>query len=178
MNWIDSVIPWKVPNQRKIFDFLRILLGLFILYKGVYYALNFNELTRSFTLVFSEINMDMDFGLLRNIILFQEISQNLFLSVLVFMSIYVFVSHIFGGFLLALGLYTRWLCVILLPILFMAVFMVNIPKGISSPGNIIELGTSIIVFTGLIYFFISGAGARSLDELRRRDLNRIEGMAH
>jgi hypothetical protein len=40
-------------------------------------------------------------------------------------------------------------------------------------GNI-ELGTSIIVLTGLVFFFVMGAGSTSIDELRRRDKQRLE----
>jgi uncharacterized membrane protein YphA (DoxX/SURF4 family) len=177
MNWIDTVIPWKVLKQKNLFNYIRIILSVFILFKGVYFAINFNALTQYFTLVLSEFNLGIENVYLQDLILIQEISQDIFVIILIFMSTYVFISHILGGFLLALGLYTRWVCLILLPIFFIAIFLVNIPKGISSLSNIIEFSTSIIVFIGLVFFFINGAGVKSVDELRRKELNRIEGIA-
>ena len=146
MNWLDSLEPWAEPKRNKWFDYLRILLGLFIIYKGITFTQNIPEL--------------------------QEMTVNVMLAA--FLSSYVTTAHLIGGALLVLGLFTRWMCLIQIPILLGAVFLVNFPKGFLSMAGNIELGTSIIVLTGLVLFFVMGAGSSSIDELRRRDKQRLE----
>ncbi len=148
MNWLDSLEPWAEPKRNKWFDYLRILLGLFIIYKGITFTLNIPEL--------------------------QEMTETVNVMLAAFLSSYVTTAHLIGGALLVLGLFTRWMCLIQIPILLGAVFLVNFPKGFLSMAGNIELGTSIIVLTGLVFFFVMGAGSSSIDELRRRDQQRLE----
>lgn len=82
---------------------------------------------------------------------------------------YVVFAHVLGGPLLALGLLTRIMCFIQLPILIGAVALINYPKGFMSLGSHMELEISIIVLIGLVVFMIFGAGKFSIDEKRRRE---------
>jgi putative oxidoreductase len=85
------------------------------------------------------------------------------------MAHYVVFAHILAGPLIAVGLFTRIACVVQLPILIGAVFLVNYPKGLFSLGNHMELEISLIVLVGLIVFVVFGAGKYSIDEKRRRE---------
>ncbi len=69
--------------------------------------------------------------------------------------------HLFGGFLIIIGLFTRWTVLLQMPILLGAIFFVNAPKGLFAGGS--ELGFSIIVLLLLILFFAEGGGHFSLD---------------
>jgi len=91
-----------------------------------------------------------------------------------FLSTYLTTAHLIGGALLAFELFTRWMSLIQIPILFGAVFLVNLPKGFLSMAGNIEFGSSIIVLVGLVFFFVLGAGPNSIDELRRRGMWQME----
>jgi uncharacterized membrane protein YphA (DoxX/SURF4 family) len=83
---------------------------------------------------------------------------------------YVVFAHILGGPLIAVGLFTRVVSVIQLPILIGAVIFVNYPKGFLSLGNQMELSSSIIVLVGLVVFVVFGAGKYSIDAKRRKEM--------
>lgn len=148
MNWLDSMEPWAQPKRNKFLDYLRIALGIFIIYKGVTFIQNITEL--------------------------QQMSETVNVMLAAFLSTYVTTAHLIGGALLAFGLFTRWMCLIQIPILLGAVFLVNFPKGFMSMAGNIEFTESIIVLIGLTFFFVMGAGATSIDELRRKDKQRLE----
>jgi putative oxidoreductase len=151
VNLLDTIEPWAKPKRRKLFDYLRIILGLFIVYKGITFIQDIPEL--------------------------QEMSETVNVMLAAFLSTYVTTAHLIGGALLVFGLFTRWMSLIQIPILLGAVFLVNFPKGFLSMAGNIELGTSIIVLVGLVFFLVLGAGENSIDELRRRDKQRLEDLS-
>lgn len=151
MNILDSLEPWAEPKRHKLFDYLRILLGLFIVYKGVTFTQNIPQL--------------------------QEMTEEVSVMFAAFLSSYVVGVHLIGGTLLLLGLFTRWMCLLQIPILAGAVIFVNYPKGFLSVGGSSELSTSIIVLLSLLFFFAIGAGQKSIDEIRRRDKKRMDELA-
>jgi uncharacterized membrane protein YphA (DoxX/SURF4 family) len=79
-------------------------------------------------------------------------------------------AHILGGPMIAVGLFTRIVSAIQIPILVGAVVFVNYPKGFLSLGNQMELSTSIIVLIGLVVFVVFGAGKYSIDAKRRKEM--------
>jgi putative oxidoreductase len=87
------------------------------------------------------------------------------------LSHYVIFAHILGGPLIAVGLFTRIACLIQLPILLGAVFMVNYPKGYLSIGQHMELWASVLVLAGLVILMIFGAGYYSIDAKRRKEMH-------
>jgi uncharacterized membrane protein YphA (DoxX/SURF4 family) len=74
---------------------------------------------------------------------------------------YVTYMHVLGGGLIVLGLYTRLWALLQLPIVFAAVFFVNI----TAPYVNSELWLSILVLALLCVFVILGSGPFSLDRL-------------
>ena len=69
---------------------------------------------------------------------------------------YVVFAHIVGGLLIVMGLFTRFACLIQIPILLVAVVLVNFKEKMMEPYS--ELFLSIIVLLLLIYFLIVGNG--------------------
>lgn len=151
MNLLDSMEPWAEPKRHKIFDYLRIILGIFIVYKGIIFTIDIPEL--------------------------QTMTAQVSVMLGAFLSTFVTAVHLIGGTLLMLGLFTRWMSLLQIPILAGAVIFVNYPKGFLSVAGTTELSTSIIVLIGLLLFFALGSGEKSIDEIRRRDKKRLEELA-
>ena len=129
-------------------DIFRIALGGFITYKGAMFAQNIEQLEMSI----GGTNMH-------------------FLGVVV--AHYVIFAHLLGGPLLAIGLATRIMCFIQIPILLGAVLLVNAPQGFMSVGNHMELEMSVVVLLALLVFMVFGAGKFSIDEKRRQEKQRL-----
>src|SRR5687767_15550221 len=101
MNFLQRLEHWGDAHHPKWMDIVRISLGIFLCYKGVDFLLNMGELIGLMT--------STAFGSFAYILAGH----------------YVVFAHIIGGILLALGLFTRFACLIQLPILIGAVLFVN-----------------------------------------------------
>lgn len=75
--------------------------------------------------------------------------------------------HLLCGFLIIIGLLTRWAVLLMIPILLGAIILVNAPKGVFAAES--EFGFSLIVLLMLIFFFIEGGGPLSLDDYFRKN---------
>jgi putative oxidoreductase len=145
MSVITDVEKWGNNHRPGFLDFFRIVLGIFITYKGVFFITHMNDLQ----MTASGVNAA-------------------FAGVV--LSHYIIFAHLLGGPLIFFGLFTRIVCSIQLPILIGAVIFVNLPKGLLSFGNM-ELWASVVVLVGLVVFMIFGAGRYSIDAKRRREMN-------
>jgi len=81
---------------------------------------------------------------------------------LVIIGHYIVFAHLIGGFLLILGLLTRFACLIQLPVVLGAVIFINSSWDMMRPFS--ELSLSILVLVGLIYFLIVGNGPWSFNK--------------
>jgi putative oxidoreductase len=144
MSVITDVERWGNSHRPGFLDILRIALGVFITYKGLHFITNMNELENT------------------------TAGVNVWFAG-AFLAHYVVFAHILAGPLIAVGLFTRIACLLQLPILIGAVFLVNYPKGLFSVGHHMELEISLIVLIGLIVFMVFGAGKYSIDAKRRRE---------
>jgi putative oxidoreductase len=140
MNYAQRLEHWGDRHHPKWLDLLRIALGIFLCLKGIEFA----------------TNMGAVMSLMTGIMPFSD-----FIMVLV--GHYIVFAHIMGGFLLALGLLTRFACIIQIPILIGAIIFVNIPHEMMRPFS--EVFLSILVLMLLIYFLIIGSGPWSLDRV-------------
>lgn len=144
MSLVTKIEGWGNSHRPGWLDIFRIILGLFITYKGFEFMFNIDALlstTEGMGMLFSGAAM----------------------------AHYVIFAHALGGPLLIFGLYTRLVSLIQVPILLGAVIFVNYPKGFLSMGNHMELEISLIVLAGLIIFMVFGGGKFSVDEKRRHD---------
>jgi len=144
MNVISGIEKWGNSHRPGWLDVFRVILGLFITFKGLYFITHMNELE----LTTSGVNV-------------------YFAGVV--LSHYIVFAHILGGPLIIFGLFTRIVSIIQLPILIGAVIFVNLPKGILSVGTM-ELWASVLVLVGLVVFIVFGAGRYSLDAKRRKEM--------
>src|SRR6185295_11272069 len=149
MSTITRIEDWGNSHRPGWLDVFRIVLGLFITFKGFEFMFNIESLKMT------TAGMNFAFGG-------------------AMLAHYVIFAHALGGPLIAFGLFTRFMCLLQLPILIGAVLFVNYPKGFLSIGNHMELEISALVLVGLVVFMVFGAGRFSLDERRRKEVK----MAH
>ena len=145
MNVITNLERWGNSHRPGFLDVLRFALGAFITYKGLYFITHMSEL---------EMTTD---------------GINVYFAGLT-LAHYIVFAHILGGPLIFFGLFTRIICLIQLPILLGAVFMINAPKGFLSIGQHMELWSSLVVLLGLVVFMVFGAGRYSIDAKRRKEM--------
>lgn len=144
MSVITNIEGWGNSHRPGWLDFFRIVLGVFITFKGFEFMMNFETLestAESVNLMFTGASL----------------------------AHYIVFAHVLGGPLIIVGLFTRIVCAIQVPILIGAIFFVNYPKGFLSLGNHMELEVSIAVLVTALVFMIFGAGKFSIDERRRHD---------
>lgn len=142
MTIVEKVENWGNSHRVAALDYIRIVVGLFISYKGISFIFNIQDL----------------YGLTAS-------TDIKFASVMI--AHYVLFFHTLGGPLIVLGIFTRAVCMLQIPILLGAVFLVNSQKGFLAMGNQMELGVSIVTLIAIIVLIIFGAGKLSIDHLRR-----------
>ena len=140
MNIAHKLSNWGDRHHPGILDVLRMFLGFFLLYRGIIF---FNNS-----------------GYLRYLII-ETRAINESPEMITAIIYYVTYVHIVGGALILLGLFTRLSVLLQLPIVFAAVFFVNI----TSPYINSELWLSILVLALLVIFLLIGSGPFSLDRL-------------
>jgi len=133
MSIVQRVELWGDRHHPKWLDIIRIALGIFLCYKGIQF-LN---------------NMSSMLDLLTNKVSFGSFS-------IMLMSNYVAFAHLLGGILLIFGMLTRFACLLQIPILLGAVFLVNSTGDLLRPFS--ETYLAILVLLLLIYFLIIGNG--------------------
>jgi putative oxidoreductase len=139
MNLVQRVEHWGDTHHPQWLDIIRILLGVFLCYKGIDFLMNMSNML-------SLLNNRMSFGAFT----------------LTLMSNYISFAHLLGGILLILGVLTRFACLIQIPILLGAVFFVN--TSLYQPFS--EVLLSILVLLLLILFLIVGNGKIQLLKFR------------
>ncbi len=144
MNLVTKIEVWGNAHRPGWLDIFRIILGLFITFKGFEFMFNIETLK----LTTSGMGEMFSGAALAH---------------------YVIFAHALGGPMLVFGIYTRIVSAAQLPVLIGAIIFVNYPKGFLSIGNHMELEISIIALIGLIVFIVFGAGKFSVDEKRRKD---------
>lgn len=150
MNSLQRLEQWGNKHHPKWMDIVRIVLGIFLCYKGVDFLLNMSKLINL-------MSNRTSFGSFAFIVAGQ----------------YVVFAHILGGIFLILGLFTRFACFIQLPILLGAVIFINTNRAMLQPYS--ELILSILVLLLLIYFLIIGNGPWSFklpEEEKKRERNK------
>ena len=127
-------------TQPKWLTLLRIILGFIILWKG-------------FTFFRNSVTVET---MLKggSFYLLSDNSQ-----IVAFIITYI---NLLGGFFILVGLFTRWMCVIQIPIIIGAIAFVNSKAGMSLSNT--ELMLSVIVLVLLIVFAVKGSGVLSADE--------------
>lgn len=134
MNLVQRVEHWGDTHHPQWLDIVRILLGVFLCYKGVEFLMNMGSML-------SLITNKMSFGSWTSMM----------------MSNYIAFAHMLGGVLLILGVLTRFACLIQLPILLGAIFFVN--SDLYRPFSALIL--PVLTLLLLIMFLVLGNGKLS-----------------
>ena len=137
MDLLHRLEYWGERHHPRWMDIIRMALGVFLVYKGIDFLNNMSDLVTLMSIKTS----------------FSSFAYILIGHLIVF-------AHIMGGVFIALGVLTRFACLMQIPILLGAVFLINMPSGIAKPYS--ELVVSIIVLLLLIYFLIAGNGPISV----------------
>jgi len=140
MNTIQKVETWGDLHQARWFPVLRIMLGLIIFIKGIFFIQNTDAI-------------------------YNMIAHSAVSIYAVFLAHYVALAHLMGGFLIIIGLVTRLAVLFQIPILAGAIIFINADKGLFTIHS--ELGLSILVLALLIFFLIFGSGKYSADSFMR-----------
>src|SRR5437868_12162386 len=127
MNFLQRVEMWGDNHHPKWLDIIRIILGVFLCYKGIDFLRNMGTLM-------GLMPINVEFGSLMFIVLGH----------------YVVFAHIVGGILMTIGLFTRFAALIQIPVLLVALIFVNTKGDVLRPYS--ELFLSLMVLLLLIYF--------------------------
>ena len=133
MNILQRFEQWGDQHHPKWLDIIRILLGVFLFYKGIDFLQNLPS-------VKGELLSKTSFGEYTILVLGH----------------FVVFAHIIGGIMLIIGLFTRFACLIQIPILLGAIIFINSGNSAVKPYS--ELFLSIIVLLFWFYFLIIGNG--------------------
>jgi uncharacterized membrane protein YphA (DoxX/SURF4 family) len=134
--FIQRIDNWAEKHHPMWIDFLRILLGLTIFYKGIYFIVNSSA--------------------------FVDLLRGTSLEFLSYFAVhFVIAVHVLGGLLIAFGLLTRFAAIIQIPILAGALLFVNLPNSLKAVNFETEL--SAIVLFLLLFILVEGSGPLSVD---------------
>ncbi|MEO6148803.1 MAG: DoxX family protein [Mucilaginibacter sp.] len=140
MNVVQKVEHWGDLHHAKWLDVIRVFLGLIILVKGIEFA--------------SEVGSQQGLLFPANSFGFSGLASMVIIHI-------VALANLVGGLLIMIGLLTRLVVVVQIPILLGAIFFVNTGKGFTFFNS--ELWLSIIVLMLLVLFWIVGSGPYSAD---------------
>jgi uncharacterized membrane protein YphA (DoxX/SURF4 family) len=142
MNLLQRIDRWGERHHPRWLDGIRVLLGVFLFYKGVVFIQNIDVLK-------------------------SVIDESPWLTVMSFwLAHYIVFAHLLGGLLIVFGLLTRVAILAQIPILLGAIFFVHTSTGLF---NVHEgTGLSILVLLLLIFFLVEGSGPISFDDYMRR----------
>ena len=143
MNLIHKIERWGDNHHPWYLDIIRILLGIFLLLKGLAFMDNTASLK---SLIENQPDIAVAPGLLMALVY------------------YVTFVHMVGGTLIALGILTRFSSIMQIPVVFGAVFFVNI---LQSPFNT-DLTSSVAALIFLTVFAVVGSGKISLENYLKK----------
>jgi putative oxidoreductase len=142
MGMLQQVEKWSTTHHPRWFILPRVALGVCLIVKGISFMSN----TVSLESLLAETNVGINGSWLALIITW---------------------LHLLCGFLIIIGLLTRWAALLMIPILLGAVVFVNAPRGVFAAES--EFGFSLVVLVMLILFFIEGGGPLSLDDYFKKN---------
>lgn len=134
MNNLQRFELWGNTHHPKWVDIVRIVLGVFLCYKGIDFLRNMGVM---------------------NDLLANHLSFGSFAIIMI--GHYIVFAHILGGIFIAMGVLTRFACLIQIPILLGALIMINWSQDMLRPYS--QLILTIVVLLLLIYFLIAGNGS-------------------
>ncbi len=136
MNTIQKIESWADQHHPLWIDYLRILLGIILIVKGITYIVNNEEVMRM-------------------------IAQKEYWVIHYIIAHYVIGGYLVCGTLIIIGLFFRLAVVFELPALLGSIILIDLHKDFFTINS--ELLYSIIILILLLFFFFYGPGKRSVD---------------
>jgi len=130
-------------NQPLLILMLRVALGFLLLFKGLTFLSNSGQLE-------------------------SMIEGSRFKAGTTFLVTYITFAHLFGGTFIVIGLLTRWVVLLQIPILIGAVIFFNRSSGVFAVGS--EFWLSLLVLSLLVFFLFEGGGPISMDRYLKKYL--------
>jgi len=147
MTTMQQLRNWSAAHHPRWLVIVRIGLGLFLMAKGINFMRDSTLLDR---LLYGSVTLaDNETHWLPLIITW---------------------ANLLGGFMILIGLWTRLMCLLQLPILIGAIIFINSQKGGFAPES--ELGLAILTLILVIFFLIEGSGPLSLDAYFEKNRSR------
>ena|ERR1700730_2220590 len=140
MGVVQRIDQWSRTHQPRWLVVIRVALGIILLAKGIFFISHADELS------------DM-------------IVNSRFKGFVTFLVSYITFSHLFCGVFIILGLLTRWVILLQIPILVAAVIF-NAPTAGFSIGS--QFWLSLVVLILLFFFLVEGGGPYSMDNYLKR----------
>jgi len=134
---------WNHSNQSFLLLIARIVLGMVLLLKGIFFISNAE--------------------LLKKMIL-----ESSFAAGVSFFTAYVMFAHLFGGVFIIIGLFTRFVVLLQIPVLLGALFFILPQQGLAEFGS--DFILSLIVLILLLYVLVKGSGEISMDDYLKKHL--------
>lgn len=141
MGLMHQMNEWSSKHHPKWLVFLRAMLGICLFIKGLSFIQNEALFTGA-------------------------ISQTSFIQKTSWVATIIPWLHLLGGCMIIAGLFTRFWCLIQIPVLIGAIVFVNAKQGIFAGAS--EVLFPVIILILLIFFFIEGGGPLSLDNFLRK----------
>ena len=135
MGTLQQIHRWSLAHHPRWLVVLRVALGICLFFKGIFFLANTSTLEE---LVRGSVVANRADG----------------------MVIFITWSHLLGGFLIIIGLLTRWAVLLQIPILMGAIVFINTQRDAFGS---FELPFAFIILLLLILFLIEGGGPVSLD---------------
>lgn len=142
MGTLQQIHNWSLVHHPRWLVVIRVALGLLLIYKGI-------------SFMFNSINA------------YQLLNNTVFSSSADAIIIVITWAHLLGGFLIIIGLLTRWAVLLQIPILLAAIIIMANQYGIFASGA--ELPFTVIIFVLLVFFLVEGGGPLSLDNYFRHN---------
>jgi putative oxidoreductase len=140
MGTLQQIHRWSLTHHPRWLVVLRVGLGVCLFFKGIFFLANTSTLE-------------------------ELVKGSLVANRSDWMVIFITWSHLLGGFLIIIGLLTRWAALLNVPILMGAVIFINTQRD--SFGNF-ELPFAFLVLLLLIFFLVEGGGPISLDNFFKK----------
>lgn len=138
MNLFTKIQNWGDRHHPKWIDYIRIVLGIILIWKGIAFAMNLHAFTD--LMEDSQLGTSVSISLLAHLII---------------------VVQLVGGILIVLGSHTRLFCMLNLPILLVSLVFVDLSQNILSPYS--QFWLAIPVLAALLCFIVEGDGVLSIE---------------
>lgn len=140
MGTLQQIHNWSLVHHPRWLVVVRVALGLCLFFKGI-------------SFMYSSVNTQ------------QLLYNTVFASSADAILIGITWAHLLGGFLIIIGLLTRWAALLQLPILLAAIIILANEYGVFASGT--ALPFTVIIFLALVFFLVEGGGPLSLDNYFR-----------